>query len=294
MKKITLLITIAIISICTLYAQSPDQFNYQAVLRNADGTIMADESVSVYIEILEETESGTSVFNETHNLTTTDLGLIQISIGSSEDLKVINWASNEYFLKITVNGTEMGTSQLLSVPYALQAKRAGKHYIGELYQGGIIFYIDETGEHGLIASLNDLDGGTGVAWSNIVDQEAGASDIYDGELNTAAMIAQSGHTSSAALLCDNYTNDGYDDWYLPSMKELLKLEENGLTIHNVLDNDGDPDTYSLLATSVEPYSFYWSSTEWGADQANFLYMDFMTGGEFSKADLLRVRAVRKF
>jgi hypothetical protein len=75
MKKITLLITIAIISICTLYAQSPDQFNYQAVLRNADGTIMADESVSVYVEILEETESGTSVFNETHNLTTTDLGL---------------------------------------------------------------------------------------------------------------------------------------------------------------------------------------------------------------------------
>jgi hypothetical protein len=188
----------------------------------------------------------------------------------------------------------MGTSQLLSVPYALQAKRAGKHYIGELYQGGIIFYIDETGEHGLIASLHDLDGGSGVAWSNIIDQEADANDIYDGESNTAAIIAQSGHTSSAALLCDNYTNDGYDDWYLPSMKELLKLEENGLTIHNVLEDDGDPDTYSLLATSVEPYSFYWSSTEWGAEQANFLYMDFMTEGEFSKADLLRVRAVRKF
>ncbi len=296
MKKLTLILVAILFAVTGILAQTPDQFKYQAVLRNADGTIMADQSVSVYIDILQGSASGTSVFNETHNLTTTAQGLINLNIGSTADLSVINWGADIYFVEITVNGTLMGTSQLLSVPYALHAKTSGTHYIGELYGGGIIYFIDHTGEHGLITSLGDLDGGSGVAWSNITDQSvgAGAQDAYDGEGNTAAIIAQSGHTNSAAKLCDDYENDGFSDWYLPTTSEILLLRQNQFAIHNILENDGNPDTYGLLATMTPPYSFYWTSYEIDSDLAWYLGIEYPHGNVLNKVDLLRVRAIRKF
>lgn len=295
MKKFSLLFAIIVLAISGVFGQSPDQFKYQALLRNADGTIMANESVSVYLEILKGGAIGTSIFNETHNLTTTDQALININIGSVENLSVVNWGTDNYFIKITVNGTEMGTSQLLSVPYALHAKTSGTHYIGELYEGGIIFFIDHTGEHGLIASLEDLDGGSGVAWSNIVVLVGdGAQDAYDGASNTAAIIAQSGHTNSAAKLCDDYENDGYSDWYLPTTSEILLLRQNQLNIHNILENDGNPDTYGLLATLTPPYSFYWTSYEIGDDLGWYLGIEYPHGEIYTKEGLLRVRAIRAF
>ena len=295
MKKLSLLFAITIIAITNIFGQSPDQFKYQAVLRNADGTIMANQSASVYIEILQGSATGTSIFNETHNITTTEQGLINLNIGSIGDLSVVNWGTDDYFVKITVNGTEMGTSQLLSVPYALHAKTSGAHYIGELYGGGIVFFVDHLGEHGLITSLEDLDSGTGVAWSNIIDQPvgAGAQDAYDGAPNTAAIIAQSGHTNSAAKLCDDYENDGFSDWYLPAPYEILLLRTNAVAINNVLANDGNPDTYGLLSTMTLP-SFYWSSMEIMDDSAWYLNIEYMSGSEHTKADLLRVRPIRKF
>jgi len=299
MKKISLLFALTIYALTGIFGQSPDQFKYQALLRSADGTIMANESVSVYLEILQGSATGTSVFNETHNLTTTEQGLININIGSVEDLSFISWGADNYFIKITVNGTEMGTSQLLSVPYALYAKEAGStdgHYLGELFGGGIIFFIDETGEHGLIAGLHDLDDGSGAAWSNIVDVEIGegAHGFYDGAPNTVAIIGQAGHTNSAAKMCDDYSNEGYDDWYLPTANELLLIRTNAMIIHSVLENDGDPNTFGLLAAFTHPYSFYWSSLEIGSDFVWWLNMDYDTGNSLTKADFARVRPVRKF
>ena len=296
MKKMSLLLTAILFALTGILAQSPDEFKYQAVLRSGDGTIMEDENVTVYIEIIQGSAGGTSIFNETHNLTTTAQGLINLNIGSVNDLSIVNWSADSYFIKITVNGTEMGTSQVLSVPYALHAKTSGTHYIGELYGGGIIFFIDHTGEHGLIASLEDLDGGSGVAWSNITNTlvGAGAQDAFDGASNTAAIIAQSGHTNSAAKLCDDYENDGFTDWYLPTTSEILLLRQNQFTIHYILENDGNPDTYGLLAPLTAPYSFYWSSYEIGDDLSWYLGIEYPHGTTYNKVDLLRVRAIRDF
>jgi len=108
--------------ITSVMAQTPNQFKYQAVLRNADGTIMAGEAVTVDIDILQGSATGTSVFTESHSITTTAQGLINLNIGSISDLSTVDFSANTYFVKVTVNGIEMGTSQLLSVPYAMQAK----------------------------------------------------------------------------------------------------------------------------------------------------------------------------
>ena len=83
---------------------------------------MASEAVTVDINILQGSASGTSVFTEQHSVTTTAQGLINLNIGSVEDLSVVDFSSDTYFVEISVNGSVMGTSQLLSVPYALQAK----------------------------------------------------------------------------------------------------------------------------------------------------------------------------
>ncbi len=106
------------------FGQSPAMFKYQAVLRDASGTVMANQAVSVDVSIL-QSDLSTSVFDETHAVTTTEQGVINLNIGSVTPMVGINWGAGEYFLRLSVNGTEMGTSQLLSVPYALYAQTAG-------------------------------------------------------------------------------------------------------------------------------------------------------------------------
>ncbi|MCK5536011.1 MAG: hypothetical protein KAI79_04245, partial [Bacteroidales bacterium] len=124
MKKSALIIIAIFFAITGVLAQTPNEFKYQAVLRNADGTIIAGESVTVNISILQGNTIGISVFNETHIVSTTAQGLINLNIGSVSDLSVVDFSADTYFIEITVNNIVMGTSQLLSVPYALQAKIA--------------------------------------------------------------------------------------------------------------------------------------------------------------------------
>ena len=119
MKKLILVLVAILFAVTGILAQTPNEFKYQAVLRNADGTIMTEESVQVDIDILQGSATGTSVFAETYNVTTTAQGLINLNIGSESDLSVVDFSSDTYFIEITVNDIVMGTSQLLSVPYAL-------------------------------------------------------------------------------------------------------------------------------------------------------------------------------
>ncbi|MDA3867415.1 MAG: FISUMP domain-containing protein [Salinivirgaceae bacterium] len=124
MKKFTTLLFILAIALSAALSQAPQEFKYQAALRDADGTVMANESVTVDVAILQGSTSGTQVFTESHSVTTTAQGIINLNIGSEADLSTVDWSADDYFIQITVNGTVMGTSQLLSVPYALHAKTA--------------------------------------------------------------------------------------------------------------------------------------------------------------------------
>jgi uncharacterized protein (TIGR02145 family) len=124
MKRIGLSLFILLI-LSTGFAQTVHQFKYQAVLRDADGNVLVNEAVSVEIALLEGSVNGVKVFEEIHTTETNFLGLINLNIGSLNDLSVIDWSSDIYFLQLSVNGTIMGTSQLLSVPYAIHSASAG-------------------------------------------------------------------------------------------------------------------------------------------------------------------------
>jgi uncharacterized protein (TIGR02145 family) len=133
MKKLYALITFLFI-VVLVKGQAPASFNYQAVLRDTEGILKANKAVTVKFEILSGSSSGAAVYTETHNVTTTSTGLIDLDLGtgttSDGTLSVINWGTGTYFLKITIDGTVMGTSQLLSVPYALYSAKAGNGFSG--------------------------------------------------------------------------------------------------------------------------------------------------------------------
>lgn len=121
MKKIIIIVAFLAIALVS-YCQVPQAFNYQAILRNSDGTAKANESISLQISIINE--HGSVSYLEIHNIVTNEFGYANVIVGSgnsSDDLSSLDWANGPYFLEITVNGVAMGSSQLLSVPYALYA-----------------------------------------------------------------------------------------------------------------------------------------------------------------------------
>ena len=131
MKKIIYTLLTVLLS-ASIYAQAPQSFKYQAIARDASGDVIANQNVGMQVSILQGSTSGTSVYSETFTPTTNQFGLINLEIGKgtvvSGDFSGIDWGSDSYFIKIEIDAsggtsyTEMGTSQLLSVPYALHAK----------------------------------------------------------------------------------------------------------------------------------------------------------------------------
>ena len=141
MKKLLLsVVTIVTISLSSL-GQAPEAFKYQAVVRDAGGFILNNQAVGYRLAILQGSPSGGAVYTETFSPTTNDFGLVNLEIGTgitTDDFTLIDWSNGPYFMETAADvtgGTNyiiMGTSQLMSVPYALYAKTSGN---GEGPQG---------------------------------------------------------------------------------------------------------------------------------------------------------------
>ncbi len=118
--------------------QSPLLMSYQSVIRNSSGDLINNGNVGFRISILQGSVTGSAVYAETHSVTTNSNGLATLNIGggtpSLGSILGINWESGPYFIKTETdptggtNYTLSGTSQLLSVPYALYAAKSGDNY----------------------------------------------------------------------------------------------------------------------------------------------------------------------
>lgn len=133
MKKAVTIFALLLV-ILSLEGQAPNSFKYQAILRDGSGAPKANVAVTVTIDFLLGSATGASVYTESHSVTTASTGLINLDLGlgtpSFGTFSAINWGSGTYFVKITVDGVVMGTSQLLSVPYALYSAKAGNGFSG--------------------------------------------------------------------------------------------------------------------------------------------------------------------
>lgn len=395
MKKIIYTLTVLMLSASIFLpfgqagAQVPQSFKYQAVVRDGSGDIITDQQVGLQVSILQGSTSGTAVYVETHPPTTNGFGLINLKIGKgtvvSGDFSMIDWGNDSYFIKIEIDATggtsytEMGTSQLLSVPYALHAEtvknitetdpvfeasvsggitatdtgywnnkldaeadgsvtneiqtisRTGltvtlsngggtfqdsvnvytngigiditnniissKTYsVGDFSQGGIVFWVDETGQHGLVCAKQDQS--NDMRWyagTNGYTRANGDGPLA-GEMNTAIIIASQvaigddGGTYAARICAELQITEGgktYGDWYLPSKEELNLMYQNKSTINATAIANGGSGFSS-------DYYYYWSSTE----NSNFdAWSQRFDNGEQDyefKDDSESVRAVRAF
>lgn len=309
MKQILTLLLLVVASITVNAQTPPEAFNYSAVARDANSNPIANSTIGIQISIKVGSPLGATVYQENHFVNTDDFGLFNLIVGSgsiqSGTIADIDWSLDDYYLQVGMdanggtNFLNMGSTQLLSVPYALYAKSAGSvsgggsgtftHYIGEEFEGGVIFHLwlDANGvEHGLIVDKTDLS--TAQVWSNVDQTEIGASaqSSWDGVGNSNAIVGQAGHTSSAAALCLNSTNGGYTDWYLPSVQELNMLWNNYYTVARSL---------SQIAGATELQSaLYWSSTEYNAYSAWRFFFNDGDASSASKLGTFYVRAVRAF
>jgi len=172
----------------TLYAQAPQRFNYQGVARTGSGTALSNQALGLRISILSGGANGTVVFSETHSVTSNANGIFNIQIGGgtlvSGNFSAITWGSNVHFIRVEMDaagGTSynlLGTSQLLSVPYALNA-----------------------------ASVSNVD------WSSISNIPPG---IADGDSDILASLScgpnQVAVFNGSTWVCGNMSAGGNPDW----------------------------------------------------------------------------------
>ncbi len=174
------------------------------------------------------------------------------------------------------------------------------HVIGDSYQGGIVFYVDDEGQHGLIAAK--VDQSTGIQWGTDVFTGTTGDGLGAGAMDTTLIVArqisfnQTGEFAAKVAADYSVQEDGtspcmglvsetcYGDWYLPSKAELNLLYTEKTVVGGFADG------------------YYWSSTELRLSPRHFMFgrralaIDFANGtdGSYFKSLTNRVRAVRAF
>ena len=235
MKRV-LSILAAVFLTATVFGQATQEMSYQAVKENNSNVLLTSSTVGM--------RGGTPVTAAITDPT----------------------GGNNYTAKV-------GTSELSSVPYALEVT----HYVGESYGGGIVFYVYDGGKHGIITA--SMDRSTRIQRQNETSAVTNTvtNRIDAGELNTEPISAIKSTEDDDVQIYSSYQDSYYSDWYLPSKYELSLLYLNRAVLGG----------YTNFAKG-------WSSTE--ASRVNAWFKSFATGGSFSngKDDVEYIRVHRRF
>tara|TARA_B100000497_G_scaffold99190_1_gene112099 strand:- start:7 stop:837 length:831 start_codon:yes stop_codon:yes gene_type:complete len=276
MKRIYTLITILLLSTAS-FAQIPEKMSYQAVVRDASGQLVSDLAVGIRISILQYSVAGTAVYVESHSVTSNENGLVSIEIGmgtTSDDFSTIDWSDGPYFIQTETDPTGgssytiLGTSQLMSVPFALHAKVAESvsepvysvGYSPEL--GGYVFMVSADGKHGLVCETTDQ----------------GLSSWYNAQNNISNPLKHSAD------------GQNFTDWRVPTRYELAQMYSLKTEIEAVGDSFG-AKTYWTSNQSVYSVNGLYEETAWRQNFGTGLQYD---NNNISLDGELFVRSVREF
>lgn len=195
-----LVITLSVFFISNyFFGQTPEGVNYQATVRDASGNLMISQNVAIIFKINQTTMGGTTIYSETHSVTTSAFGSFSATIGqgtaTSGVFASINWSETDYFLNVNVDGNDLGTSQLMSVPYALHSKTADnvknpiwkkRNSNGDYYSNGETIIIGDStaNANSLTVRNNFVTGGFGEMVDFVADTMSPNSDILNMQTST--------------------------------------------------------------------------------------------------------------
>ena len=159
-----------------------------------------------------------------------------------------------------------------------------EYVVGMEAEGGIVFYVDETGEHGLVAAMEDLDSYEWGCYGTSISGSDGVG-IGTGYQNTFDIVAGCSETPIAASFALAYESEGYSDWYLPSNYELVEM-------YNTVGNGGPEGNIGGFSNN-----WYWSSSETSSNTAWDVYFSDgsnTVGNGGTKDETRSVRIIRAF
>lgn len=247
-----------------LHAKTVDSVN------NVSGVNTGDQDLSSFLTA----EVDGSVTNEIELPTTASVG------------DMVYWDGNAW--QLISGGTEGAFLQFTSgVPkWVVQPSK-----VGDVKDGGIVFWVDATGYSGLIVDLNDLTSATwGCDGTDVPGTEGTA--ITTGHSNTSNILRYCTTTNIAADLCNKSNNGGFSDWFLPTKDEFDQLANNINIVNNKLTENGG----TALPTSGGSDNYYWTSRSYpnGNSHAMGYRIDVVSQVTLSRGRLSKVRAIRSF
>ncbi len=182
------LTAISILISTILCSQAPALIPYQAIARNAAGEPLASSTLNARFTIHDGTATGTSVWQELQTVSTSALGLFTVQLGSSVPLSEVNWANGAKFMQVEIdlgNGfVDIGTQQLLSVPYALHA---GSVHLDVSTTGDTLFVGD--GSFVIIPGISEANSFT----TGTTLHSCGAPNVHNPNLTYGTMTDQEGN-----------------------------------------------------------------------------------------------------
>lgn len=232
------------------YGQSPDSFNYQAVVRDAGGQVMPNQNVALRLSILENSPNGTPVYTETHTATTNAFGLVNLRVGDGTvqggTFSAINWGGNSHFLRVELDPAggasfqTMGVQQLVSVPYALNARSVENDAVDDAD-------ADPSNEIQILSISGDslfLTSGGSVQLPTAVDTDDQTLSIS----NDSLIIADGNSVDLSPYLDDTDTDD---QTLSISNDSLVIADGNSVDLSPYLDDtDTDDQTLSIASDSL--------------------------------------------
>ncbi|NNJ55784.1 MAG: hypothetical protein HKP14_06615, partial [Bacteroidia bacterium] len=234
MKRALLFLAVLALGLLTI-AQTPNSFNYQAVVRGSDGKILQNSSVSFRFSILESSVTGSSVYVETQTTNTNQYGLVNLSIGEgnvvSGSMTNVDWAGEANFLKIDmdVNGgtafTDMSTQQLVAVPYAMHANTV------ENSDNDVANEIQALTKTSNVITLSD--GGGDVT----LNDDDAANELQTLSVTGVNLTLSNG--GGTVSIADNDNNASNEFQTLTKVGTNLTLSNGGGTV-SIGDNDNNP------------------------------------------------------
>ena len=275
--KATILFTL-LFCLSNSFSQAPQKMSYQAVIRNTSNSLVANTTIGMRISVLQGTATGTAVYAETQTTTTNINGLAAIEIGIGTVINgsfaTIAWGTNNYFIKTETdptggtNYTISGTSQFLSVPYALFAASGNAGTTGATGAQGIQGLTGATGSQGPIGltgaigpqGIQGLTGAAGATGAQGIQGLTGAQGIQ-GLTGAAGATGAQGVSGAANIsgttnkIIKFSTPTSGADSQLSDDGTIVKIQPNGYTGFTANDSkmeiSGNNNTLRLLGTGID-------------------------------------------